>query len=51
MASVHVEASPFTSHEAYLGFCQPQEWRQPGQKMFFIYLFEIPSSFELEQYE
>ena len=32
MASVHVEASPLTSHEAHLGVRQSQEWRQPGQQ-------------------
>lgn len=32
MASVHVEASALSSHEANLGFCKPQEWRKPGQQ-------------------
>lgn len=31
MASVHAEASSFTSHEAHLGLRQSQERRQPGQ--------------------
>lgn len=32
MASVHVEATPLTAHEAHTGVCQPQEWRQPGEE-------------------
>lgn len=34
MASVHVEASPLSSYEAHLGFCQSQEWGQPGQQIY-----------------
>lgn len=33
MASVHVEASPVSSHEAHLGVCESKEWRQPGEQI------------------
>lgn len=49
MASVHVEASPFSSHEAHLGFCQSQERGQPGlqtKSSFYFHQTQIESSEE-----
>ena len=37
MAPVHVEAPPFPSHEAHLGFCQSKEWRKPGELKMITY--------------